>query len=324
MSTPVSESPLRAGCAWVRLDADLLRIRGKDAVAFLQTKLTCDTRLWRRDGGRYGFAVNINGKVQLEGHFYLDGSDVLAVLPSGQAPAAIAHLDRWVIREDVVFADETAENFVVMLVGDAATNNARSALAVVGDDEAGWLHTGALRFARLQAYPLAGALLCGPREQFAEVAEALGVAGVPQASTEELAAHEVIVGIPRTPMELRLDETIPLEAGAFWGVSFNKGCYLGQEVIERLFSRGQPARRLLQLRWRGDTVEAGTPVLVGDEDVGAVTRSTRDGEHAVALAFVKRKYLPEPDADAPDYRIAGHAVEYVVLVGGDGPRTPAK
>lgn len=321
MSTPASNSPLHAGNAWVRLEAGLLRIGGKDAIAFLQTKLTCDTRLWRRDGGRYGFAVNINGKIQLEGHFYLDQSEVLAVLPAEQVAGAVTHLDRWVIREDVVFADESATSFVLMLVGDAAVTAARAALNLQGDEDAGWLQSDGIRLARLQAFPLTGALLCGPLAQYDVVTAKLTAAGAVEATREELDAYEVIVGIPRTPTELRVDETIPLEAGAFWGVSFNKGCYLGQEIIERLYSRGQPARRILQFRWRGDVVAPGTPVRVGDDEVGSVTRCVSDGDQAVALAWIKRKHLPAADADAPDYRLGDHAAEYVVLVGGDGPRS---
>jgi folate-binding protein YgfZ len=102
-------------------------------------------------------------------------------------------------------------------------------------------------------------------------------------------------GIPRFKMELH-EKVIPLEAGFEDAIGFEKGCYLGQEIIARLDTLGTPAKMLRRVILEGDEVpEKGTPVhKSGGEgrkigDVESAVYSPKYGA-PVALAFVKRKY----------------------------------
>jgi folate-binding Fe-S cluster repair protein YgfZ len=103
----------------VNLDRRLLRLSGRDVVSYLHTKLTVDVRPWPRTGGAYAYAVDINGRIIFDADFSMqpDGQ-VLAWLRTDRTAAAIAHLDRYVIREDVVLADVSDGWTVLELLDD--------------------------------------------------------------------------------------------------------------------------------------------------------------------------------------------------------------
>jgi folate-binding protein YgfZ len=97
-----------------------------------------------------------------------------------------------------------------------------------------------------------------------------------------------------------MDEShLPLEAGLEEAVSFQKGCYIGQEYVVRLAHRGHVNRKLSGLRLAGVEAPApGTPVLRGAEDAGAVTSSAFSPAFGcpLALAYLKRGHL-EPGTE---------------------------
>lgn len=118
------------------------------------------------------------------------------------------------------------------------------------------------------------------------------IAAVPAERAHPDDLHEqarVAAGWPRMGFEILPGETIPATTGVeSVAVSFTKGCYPGQELVERMNSRGADAPK--SLRIVDVAVEAGAsigdPVLDGDADVGAITSISPDGR--LALAFVKR------------------------------------
>jgi folate-binding protein YgfZ len=105
-------------------------------------------------------------------------------------------------------------------------------------------------------------------------------------------------------------ETLALEAPYEAAISFRKGCYLGQEVMERVSARGHVNRKLVGLEVAGDVAPAaGTRLRAGDRDVGWITSAARSWRFGsvLALAYVRREHLE-----------AG-----TTLVVGDGPGTSA-
>lgn len=96
-------------------------------------------------------------------------------------------------------------------------------------------------------------------------------------------------GQPRFGREIT-QAYIPLETGLWDDVSFNKGCYTGQEIIARMESRGKLAKRLVELRPAGPVVP-GDPVLAGGKSVGSVTSAGVGPNGAAALAYVKSTAL---------------------------------
>ena len=119
-------------------------------------------------------------------------------------------------------------------------------------------------------------------------ADVVAPAGIAQGTVEQVLAARIEAGWPAMGIEIEPGETIPAETGVTSAaVSFTKGCYPGQELVERMDSRGSIAPRLLQVVDVAPGTAAGDPLLRDGEAIGTVT-SAAGGR---ALAYVKRSAL---------------------------------
>ena len=126
-------------------------------------------------------------------------------------------------------------------------------------------------------------------ERAGEVKAALGVPEVDEAVAEIVRVES---GRPRYGIDLD-DSVIPQEAGLNErAVNFEKGCYVGQETVARLFYRGKPNRHLRGLRL-SEPVASGEPLRLGEREVGSVGSSVVSPAHGpIALAIVRREAAP--------------------------------
>jgi folate-binding protein YgfZ len=123
----------------------------------------------------------------------------------------------------------------------------------------------------------------------------LAAGGLTPASEETFDYLRIESGQPRFGHELTLDY-IPLEAGLWPDVSFNKGCYTGQEIIARMESRGRLAKRLVRLQ-SAKPLEIGANLTAHGKQAGTIT-SVSDGPRGpLALGYVKTSFL---DDDSPE------------------------
>jgi folate-binding protein YgfZ len=122
-----------------------------------------------------------------------------------------------------------------------------------------------------------------------EALVAAGAEAVPEAAAEVLRVEH---GRPRYGIELD-DAVIPQEAGLNErAVSFTKGCYVGQETVARLYYRGKPNRHLRGLKLSAP-VEPGTPLVLGEKEVGRVASAVVSPTFGpIALALVRREAAP--------------------------------
>jgi len=239
-------------------------LRGKDRHAWLNGLVTCDIAKLAPEQAAYGIVVEKKGRIQAD-FYVVPHADALALLvPTGLRDELMATLDHYLIMEDV---EMTAEELTLFLVqGDAA----------------------------LEA-PFAGAL------------EVLGVPGhayaVPSTEADAWAAKLTLVdesawdarriehGLPRFGVEF--DATLyPQEAALEkLAVSFDKGCYLGQEVVYMLENRGHVKRKLVPLDVDGEApLTAGDAITLPDGTAVGDVKSSVIGPSSgkpVAIAMVK-------------------------------------
>lgn len=128
----------------------------------------------------------------------------------------------------------------------------------------------------------------------------LVAAGLTPAGEEAFELLRIESGRPRLGRELTLDY-IPLEANLWDDVSFKKGCYVGQEIIARLESRGRLAKKLLRLRPTAP-VEAGMGITAEGKAAGLITSAAVGPQGPVALGYVRTAVL---NADPPPPLTAG-------------------
>lgn len=189
-----------------------------------------------------------------------------------------------------VHGDEAAAHLATVLGADAAALTALAPLSGLwvgeGDD--------AVYVLRSHDLSIAGFDCIGVRARIDAVRAALEAVGVRMATADEVLVHRVEAGLPQWGLEMDA-ETIPQEAvlDDLGAISFNKGCYTGQEVVARIHFRGHVNRHL---RWleSGTLLHAGARVLdASGADVGdvrtAVVSPTRG---PLAIAMVRREVEP--------------------------------
>ena len=108
---------------------------------------------------------------------------------------------------------------------------------------------------------------------------------------EALEAHRILSGTPKFGVDIR-DKDLPQETNQTHALHFNKGCYLGQEIVERIRSRGQVHRTFTKFTLQGELpTEFPTPLEANGKPAGEVTSAIRIGDKIHALGYIRREAL---------------------------------
>ena len=233
----------------MRCDANLLlgrvRMSGATRIDFVQRMSTGDvSRLKPGEGAATVFTTPIARMVDYTRVLCFEDS-LLLLTGGGNQDKLMRWLRKYIFfQDDVRLSDESAQGALTVVWGEDLPGPVQRLPLHhhVMHDDAVWVRCA------IGAHP--GALVL-TSESPADVY-----------SADAFEAMRVEAGMPRFPNELN-EDYIPLEAGVWEAVSFRKGCYVGQEIIARMESRGQLARRLVRL-----SVERGEP-LAGGELVSA-------------------------------------------------------
>ncbi len=123
--------------------------------------------------------------------------------------------------------------------------------------------------------------------------DALRAAGATPVGSEAVELRRIVLGIPRYGVDIRARD-LPQETEQARALNFNKGCYVGQEIVERIRSRGAVHRMFTGFVADGaEPIVAGTKVVAGEKEVGEVTSvaSLRFTGHnkSVALGYIRRE-----------------------------------
>lgn len=121
----------------------------------------------------------------------------------------------------------------------------------------------------------------------------LVAAGLTAVSEEAFEALRIEEGLPRFGHELS-ETYIPLEANLWADVSFTKGCYIGQEIIARMESRGRITKKLVKLR-ASEPLAAGAEITAAGKKVGTVTSAAVGPAGPVALGYLRTAVLEQSD-----------------------------
>ena len=246
-----------------RSDLAVLAVRGDDARVWLNGQITNDVRTTRPGDAVRALVLNAKGRILADVVALDRGERGLAIIvPRSELEDLRAHLEKYVIMEDVELVLEATS--VIELHGATSIDLERYPSPWLGEDA-----SLALGDERLE--------------------ERLVDAGARRAEAAALELDRVRAGRPRFGLDFGLT-AYPQEAGLDSAVSFQKGCYLGQEVVCMLENRGQLSRALVRLAVDGP-VSIGAKVQdVNGAELGAITSVATDeaARETLALGYLKR------------------------------------
>jgi folate-binding protein YgfZ len=245
-------------------DRGVVSVSGEDATGFLQGLLTNDVERLGPGEARYGALLTPQGKILF---------DMIAVRAPGEEPSYLIdcaaaqaadlakRLGFYKLRAKVTIVDQSAGRAVAAFWGEMPPRIDDGLLfADPRDPRLGWR-----------------AILPRP------VAAAVGLEHV-----DEYEGLRIAVGAPKGGLDFAYADAFPHDANLdlLHGVDFDKGCYVGQEVVSRMKHRGTARKRVARVKLAGPAPAPGTPVLDRELAVGALGSSS--GREALALLRLDR------------------------------------
>jgi folate-binding protein YgfZ len=295
---PAEFHALLQGCAIVDMSWQAkLVLTGEDRVRWLNGMVTNNVRDLAPGRGNYSFLLNAQGRIQGDLVSYNRGDYLLVTTDREQAPAITAIFDRYIIMDDVEIADISDKLATIGVAGPKA----RSVLSDAGIDvrllEPGqvidtvWRDLG-ISVARSAQPPMDGYEIWFSADNADKVWDALLSAGAEPAGSEAFDLYRMVQGVPRFGVDLR-DRDLPQETGQNYALNLAKGCYIGQEIVERIRSRAILHRTFVGFELEGEPPAPGTKVQVNDKNAGEMTSAARvpfpSGERTVALGYAHRE-----------------------------------
>jgi tRNA-modifying protein YgfZ len=290
---PSGYDALRAAAAWLDLSArGRIYASGEDRARLLHAMTTNHVQQLTPGTGCYAFLLNAQGHILADVNLLcLEDRFLLDTEPETRE-RVLRHLDKYIIADDVALEDVTAPLASVAVEGPQAA----TVLAAIGAPapDAEYAHApwegGIVERASETGEP--GFRIFMPAEAKADWIARLKSAGAIPATPDEARTVRLEHGKPRYGEDIS-DTTLPQETRQMHAVHFAKGCYIGQEIVERIRSRGHVNRLLVKLEVEGEApLAGGTKVMAGAVEAGEITSSAFSPAlgRVAALAYVRAQY----------------------------------
>ena len=251
-------------------DRGLVKVSGEDARTFLNGLVTADMTDLTPGLGRFGALLTPQGKITVDfliteapgghgGGFRLD-------CPRPLAKGLADRLGFYKLRAKVALEDLSDHLGVIAAWDGDFAVRPDLAFADPRDAALGWR-------------------ILAPQDLAPKVADLIGADLVDSAAYE---AHRIATGVPRGGLDFMYSDAFPHETNMdrLHGIDFDKGCYVGQEVVSRMQHRGTARTRTVKVLLDDFAPEPGTAILAGDKPVGTIGSSS--GQNALALIRTDR------------------------------------
>jgi aminomethyltransferase len=297
---------LLSGCGVYDLSGRCkISLTGSDRGRWLNGMVTNNIRDLAVNHGVYCFLLNAQGRIQADFYAYNLGDSLLVDTDARQRDTVLAHFDKFIIMDDVEVSDVSASMTAIGVSGPQAQ--------------------AVLRSAGIQSPDLAALELCTPKcdcacgclqctlvrsdvrgddaagnsyeiwltpDKLKATRDALIAAGATAVGADALELRRIQSAIPRYGVDIR-ERDLPQETGQTRALNFTKGCYLGQEIVERIRSRGAVHRLFTAFLVEGPLPEPGTKIETEEKEVGEITSSANlplpAGTRAIALGYLRRE-----------------------------------
>ncbi len=266
-------------------DLGLIRVSGEEAATFLHNLLTNDVKGLPVGGARRSGFCSVKGRLLASLLMWHDGDDILLALSADLLPAILKKLSMYILRAKVKLADVSDDTVLLGLSGpnasaalEAIAMTPAAPLTVTGSEQGQVIGLGEQRY--LLTIPSAGAPAAW--QNLASHARPVGLA----------IWHwlDIVAGIPLVTAATQ-EEFLPqmVNFELIGGVSFNKGCYPGQEIVARTQYLGKVKRRMVRSHIEDGLPAPGNPLFApetGDQACGMlvlVAPSPQGGHEALAV-----------------------------------------
>lgn len=279
-----------------------LRFTGPDRVRYLNAILTNNIKDLASGHGIVSLFLNPQGRIQAEIETYAEAESLFCVSYAMIRETLVPALDKFIIMDDVTLTDETDKYGTLALEGPRAAEVVKRLTSIDPANlcELAFQETSvagiSCSLTKRSPDGVAGAEFLVAREElphlWQRLREEVAAADGRPAGYLALNALRLEQGVPWFGYDFG-DKQIPHEAGLEHShISYTKGCYTGQEIVERVRSRGQVNRVRVLVKFDSNAPPApGTPLMADGREAGLVTRAAFSPtlQTAIGMAYVRRE-----------------------------------
>ncbi len=290
---------LRYGCGLFALTwRARINVGGKDRVRWLHNMVTNNVRDLPVNRGNYNFVLNVQGRILGDMYIFNRGEMLMLETDASQVETLITAMKRFIIMDKVDLSSAGESTMAIGVCGPKA----ETVLAAAGINAGGMQP---LEVRDLNIDGLTATLVRGPEQRpgwfeiwldpdKAQNLWAMLVKAEAQpVGAEALEMWRVLRGIPNYGQDIR-DRDLPQETEQVQALNFTKGCYIGQEIVERIRSRGQVHRKFTGFVF-GDRVPALGKYDFEGRALAEITSVARvpaaEGQKNIGLGYVRREAL---------------------------------
>jgi folate-binding protein YgfZ len=309
-TTTTGYAALRESAAWLDLSGrGKIRATGEDRARLLHAMTTNQVETLKPGEGCYAFFLSAQGRILADVNLLCFEDHYLLDTEPETRTKVFEHLDRYIIADDVALEDQTDRISTLAIEGpkaEAGLKELGAPIPAAPYSLVTWTHG---TVARLDTTGKGGFFLLIPMEEKPAITSQLTKAGFPAATAEDARIVRIENGRPRYGEEIT-ERYLVQETDQLRAVNFSKGCYLGQEIVERVRSRAQIHRVLRRLEI--DTNEppaAGIKLKSGDADAAEIASAVFSPAlgKTVALAYVRTQFA-EPGTPLTLDGVSAHVV----------------
>jgi folate-binding protein YgfZ len=279
-----------------------LSLTGSDRARWLNGMVTNNIRDLATGHGVYAFLLNPQGRILGDMFVYNVGETLVVETDRSQLEKIIATFDHYIIMDDVEVANISEKQTTLGLAGPKS----RAILNIAGievpnlqplqmitprcDCDCGCVECTVIRSEdeEYESYEI----WLAPKD-VSKTWNSLLAAGATAVGSEALEMRRIAAGIPLYGVDIR-ERDLPQETEQMRALNFNKGCYVGQEIVERIRSRGNVHRKFTGFLVEGAAaIEAGAKIVSGEKEAGEITSvallHVPSGERTMALGYIRRE-----------------------------------
>ncbi len=275
-----------------------ISLTGGDRVRWLNGMVTNNIRDLAVDQGVYAFLLNPQGRILGDLYAYNRGESIAVDTDAGQVEKILATFDHYIIMDDVEVTNLSEQITALGIAGPKARETLSSAgfkvpgMPPLQEQSVSWQGRNCT-LVRDEDTEHPSYQIWLPPDSVRQLWDALLAAGASPVGSEALELRRIVSGIPRYGVDIR-ERDLPQETEQARALNFNKGCYVGQEIVERIRSRGAVHRKFAGFLAEDPApFAAGSKIIVAEKDVGEITSvaSLPAGsvEKTVALGYIRRE-----------------------------------
>ena len=280
---------LRHGAAWTDLSArGRILARGRDRARLLHNITSNEVKKMTPGAGCYAFLLNPQGRIQADLNLFCFADHFLIDTEPETREKVHQHIRRYIIADQVELEDVTSATACIALEGPGAAAVLKSLNAPQPSTDYEHAAWGPRTVAGVSATGQPGfRIFCATPADAPDLMRQLESGGARPASAEDVRLVRIENGRPRYGEDIR-ETNLPQETQQMHALSFTKGCYLGQEIVERIRAQGHVNRKLMRVELEGALPEPGAKTTIGgnEAEITSAVLSPESGR-VIGLAYVR-------------------------------------